>query len=429
VENAETWDLARPILLTLGSFLALFLAGRLALRRQAASELLWIPYLFLSGALCLWFFFLPDDPGARRYAVALALGLLVSGGIHLVVSFFFSRFFSRRRELRFPPLLRNVILGISYAAILLLCVKMLNRDFSLTPLLVTSGVLSLIVGLALQDILGNFLAGVVLTVERPFQIDDWIDTGEYKGRVVGVTWRTTKILTRDNDYLVIPNRRVADATLLNRNSPTAVHQIRLPIGLPYATLPSQADEALLDAARRVPEVLHSPAPQVFLTDFGESSIDYELAFWVDTPDLSYLIANKVRREIFYSLKRFGISVPFPRREVYAHEGEEPAQLWKEDYRFRLSVVEGPVKGLVFPVRGEECVIGRAEGCAVELMDPSISKHHARLTWKGGSYVIEDLESAHGTLVNGRPASGQALRSGDEIKLAASLLRFEEIVNT
>ncbi|MGH0034156.1 MAG: mechanosensitive ion channel domain-containing protein [Myxococcota bacterium] len=429
MEGSETWILARPILAALGSFVVLFILGWFYVRRRAASELLWVPYLFSSAAFSLWFFFLPEDPTARSYAVSVAIGLLISAVIHLVTTFFLSHFFSRKREIRFPPLLRNVVLGFSYAVILLLCVKMLNRDFSLTPLLVTSGVLSLILGLALQDILGNFLAGVVLTVEKPFKIDDWIEAGEYRGVVVGVTWRTTKILTRDNDYLIIPNRIIADSALVNRAYPTSIHQKRIEIGLPYATLPSQAEQALLEAAGRVRDVLRSPPPQVWMTDFADSSIVYELGFWVDKPDALVAITSQVRREIFYALKRYGISVPFPVREVYNREGVEPSSQWMEDYRFRLSVIDGPLRGLSFPVRGAECFIGRSEDCGVELMDPSISKRHAALRLDGERYAIEDLGSAHGTRVNGRPAAGQTLRSGDEISLGASTLRFEEVVVT
>lgn len=427
--DGQTWELARPLLLTLGSLVGLTVLTWWLTRERAAILWLRVPIFFVSAAVCTWAFFQNDpDPASRSYAMAAALAALLSGTVHLAVQFFFQAFISRQREIRFPPLLRNVLLGISYVAILLLCLKVFNRDFSLTPILVTSGVLSLIVGLALQDILGNFLAGVVLTVEKPFLIDDWIEVGDLRGKVVSVTWRTTKLLTRDNDYVIVPNKKVADSQLENRSTPTPLHQERLAIGLPYETLPSQAERALLEAASRVDGVCANPAPRVFLVGFEDSSIAYELGFWTENPDQLFLITSNVRKEIYYSIRRYGISIPFPVRDVRQRTAEAPVQTWKEATRFRLEVVDGPFRGLVFPVR-DQSVIGRSSDCDVELRDPAISKHHARLRQVEEGLAIEDLDSAHGTLLNGLPPTGQLLRTGDEVEIGGSVLRFEEIVAT
>jgi small-conductance mechanosensitive channel len=427
----EHWALAVPVLAALGTLLVLSLIGWLVFRRRAVRELIRLPFFFLSVAVAA-LVFLRTAPALeqRGYVLGIAIAALAAGVIHFVVTLIFVRIFSRRREILYPPLLRNVLLGLIYIAILLLAIKGFVPEFSLTPMLVTSGILSLIVGLALQDILGNFLAGVVLTIEKAFRTDDWIRTGELRGKVVAVTWRTTKLRTMDNDYLIIPNRLIGAAELTNYNYPTTLHRVRVQIGLPYETLPKLAEDALLGAAQRVEGVRKRPAADVFLLDFADSSITYELAFWVDDPDNRYLITSNVRREIFYSLKRHGISVPFPIRHIYSHEGREAEQVWKESYHHRLTVVAGPVKGLEFPVQGEELVIGRAEECGVELRDPSISKQHARLVRRDERWLVEDMGSRHGTLLNDRPVEGaELLRSGDEVRVGGSTLRFEEIIST
>ncbi len=425
----DLWELSRPSLLSLGSFVLLLLLGWIVLRRHAMRRLVWIPYVFASAAACLVLFFGSEADPARRYAIAVALAAGVSGLIQLGVSFYLLKDFSQRREAKYPPLLRRVALGFSYLVILFLCIKLLNRDFSLTPVLVTSGVLSMVLGFALQDILSNFLSGVVITIERPFVIDDWIEAGEIVGRVVEITWRTTKICTRDNDYVIIPNKAIANLELTNHNCPTTLHRERIRLGLPYETLPSLAKQALCDATRHVEGVLETPGPEVFIVDFADSSITYELGFWIDSPDLEYLLASNVRLEIFYALKRHGISVPFPIRTLRPSQAEPAPSHWKEDYRFRLHVVQGPLKGLFFPLRADEAVIGRAEGCAVDLREPGISKQHARLRRVDDTYLVEDLSSVHGTRVNDCPADGQLLRTGDEIQLGSSILRFEEVTLT
>ena len=425
----ENWELAKPIVLTLAAFVSLVAAVWWATRERASLEWLRVPLYFFSATVALTLFFRAEvDLVSQNYALATAIAAAISGVIHLFVTLFFRAFISRQREIRFPPLLRNVTLTLSYVAILLLCIKTFNRDFSLTPFLVTSGVLSLIVGLALQDILGNFLAGLVLTVEQPFRIDDWIELGSTRGKVIAVTWRTTHLLTRDHDTLLIPNKKVVEAELVNVSSPSPLHQERMPIGLPYETLPSLAEQALLEAVGRVEGVLRTPAPRVYVAGFDDSAIEYELGIWTDDPDALFKVTSEVRREVFYALRRHGISIPFPIRDVRQRSVEAPEQNWKESYRHRLEVVAGPSSGLVFPLVGDS-VIGRTSECAIELRDPAISKQHACLRASGDHFVVDDLGSAHGTRVNGQPPTGEPLRTGDEIAVGSSILRFEEIVST
>jgi small-conductance mechanosensitive channel len=129
-----------------------------------------------------------------------------------------------------------------------------------TALIATSAVTSLVLGLALQPILGNFFAGLVISIEKPFRLNDWIKVGEQEGRVVAITWRTTHLRTRDNDNLVIPNGKMAEERVLNYYYPHPVHREKVRVGAHYDEPPYRVHRVLLDCAAGVRGVLDSPAP-------------------------------------------------------------------------------------------------------------------------------------------------------------------------
>ncbi len=390
---------------------------------------LWIkrPFQFVAFSAAVWLFFrLAGLPAFEKYASALAVAAALGGVVHIVISFLFTVFFSRRRDIHLPPLLRNVILGVTYISILLVALKAAVPEFSLSPLLLASGVLSLVLGLALQDVLSNLIAGVTLSVEKPLRKDDWVVIGGKEGKVVEITWRTTKIVTRRNDYLIFPNRLVAEGEVTNYNYPDRIHQQIIEVGLPYSTLPTIAEEALLEAAARVPDVLDRPRPIVYLRSFDDSAITYGLKVAVDHYDHLWVIESDIRKEIYFALKRYGVVIPFPIRTVQLHQGEPPSTEWKEPYLRRLQVVSGHRKGDVFPLQQETVGIGRGAECEIDLRDPTTSKEHARIVRRDNEYFIEDTGSKHGTFVNGGKVEKKKLRSGDEIAIGDSVLRFEAL---
>lgn len=384
-----------------------------------------LQYILYTGTLWL-FFRLAHLTEIQGYATALLAAAIFGGIIHLLINFVFTVFFSRKRDIHLPPLLRNVILTVTYLSILVVALKVVVPEFSLSPLVVASGVLSLVIGLALQDVLSNLIAGVTLAIEKPLRKDDWVMIGDREGKVVDITWRTTKLLTRENDYVIFPNRMVAERELKNFMYPVPLERPTIEVGLPYSTLPSIAEEALMEAATKTAGVLKKPPPQVLLVDFGESSITYKLVFSIDDFDNYRAIVSDVKKEIYYSLKRYGVVIPFPIRTVLLHQGRPHPEEWKEAFRHRLCVLTGPRKGEAFPLAQGTIQIGRGEGCALDLHDPLVSKEHAKIECEDGNYFIEDRGSRHGTFVNGQKIERKKLRSGDEIVVGESLMRFEVI---
>jgi small-conductance mechanosensitive channel len=429
MESISLIELAKATAIAIVIFVFAVIVARVLGKRHWFSVWIKKPFQFFAFSLTIWLFFrLAGFEALERYAIALVVASALGGIVHIVISFVFTVFFSRQRDIHLPPLLRNVILAATYLTILLVALKITVPGFSLSPLVLASGVLSLVVGLALQDVLSNLIAGITLSVEKPLRKDDWVSIAGEEGKVVDVTWRTTKILTRQNDYVIFPNRIVAERELRNYIYPSRLHRPYIEVSLPYSTLPSIAEEALLEAAGKAPGVLKRPAPRVLLRNFDDSAITYRLIISIDDYDNFWWIKSDVRKEIYYALKRYGVVIPFPIRTVYLHRGKPPRDEWKEPYVHRLQALSGPRKGESFPLGEKALFIGRGEDCEIDLPDPVVSKEHAKITVEDGAYFVEDSGSKHGTIVNDVKVEKRKvkLRSGDEITVGETVLRFEVI---
>lgn len=186
-----------------------------------------------------------------------------------------------------------------------------------------AAVVTLVLGLALQNVLGDLFSGVVLQIERPFAQGDWIQVGEYEGEVVEFNWRATRLNTRENIGVVIPNSVVAKTEIrnLNLNEPhSAVDRF---VGTEYKEPPNRIKSAILEAILQCGDVLHQPAPQVWTDRYGDSAIIYHLRFWVREFRRIPEISDEVMTGIWYSFKRHGITIPWPIRNIYMREEETP----------------------------------------------------------------------------------------------------------
>src|SRR3954451_14849064 len=239
----------------------------------------------------------------------LFLGLITI--FRLLGLYLFDVHLTAKRELRLPPLLPAVTMTLVYLVTAFVTLRLSFPKLDVTALVATSAVTSLVLGLALQPILGNFFAGLVISIEKPYRINDWIKVGEQEGRVAAITWRTTHLRTRDNDNLVIPNSKMADERVLNYYYPHPVHREKVRVGLPYGEPPYRIRRILLDCAAGVPGVLDKPAPDVLLVSFDPSAISYELRVWIDDIAQSHHIASDLRARIWEELRREGIEIPYP----------------------------------------------------------------------------------------------------------------------
>ncbi len=222
------------------------------------------------------------------------------------------------RKIEIPNITRDFILLMCYA-ILFFVVLRTRGDVDLAGLITTSAALTVVVGLAAQTTLGNFFSGLVLQMEHPFGIGDWITYESHIGRVVGITWKSTRIVTRDNVLIYLPNNELSNRILVNYSKPDKRMVGRINIGLEYDAPPSKVREVILGVLDKHSKVLQSPRPQVRLISFDDSSINYEIRFWYNSYLLLPQIKAAINEQLWYALRRNGITIPFPIRDTqHAH---------------------------------------------------------------------------------------------------------------
>jgi small-conductance mechanosensitive channel len=188
----------------------------------------------------------------------------------------------------------------------------------LTSLATIAAAATLAIGLAMQDVLKNFVAGVFIYTDQPFRIGDWIewDNGTYAGVVEDISLRVTRVRTFDNELLTVPNSALTDDVIKN---PVANEQLRVqvPFGIGYDDDVQRATDIILEEAENHPGILDEPAPSVRLTELGDSSVVLTSRVWIDNPSRSDFV--KTKGEYVTSVKeRFddaGIDIPYPNRTL------------------------------------------------------------------------------------------------------------------
>ena len=186
---------------------------------------------------------------------------------------------------------------------------------TLPGLLAGSGLIAIVLGLALQDTLGNIFSGLGLQAGKSFRVGDWLIVDGKHVEVVEVNWRSTRLRNNDAATFDIPNNQLAKATIVNLYNPTPVHADRASVCVEYGVPPNQVKQGLVRAALAARGVLSHPAPAAFLMNFDESGIRYELKYWIDDARRFPEISDVVRTNIWYELDRCGIPFSYPTRIV------------------------------------------------------------------------------------------------------------------
>lgn len=177
-------------------------------------------------------------------------------------------------------------------------------------------------GFGLQDIVKNFVAGIIVLLERPIMVGDRIEMGKVIGDVVEIRTRSTVIRTNDDVYLIVPNAKFISETVINWSFRSNRVRVRVAVGVASNSKPREVEEALLAAAARNEAVLQDPPPAVYFKGFGEFTLDFELLCWTTqmlhkTPqfqsDLNFMVWEE--------LQRGGIEVPNPQRDLHIRSAE------------------------------------------------------------------------------------------------------------
>jgi small conductance mechanosensitive channel len=184
------------------------------------------------------------------------------------------------------------------------------------------GVAGIAIGFAAQDSVANTIAGFLIFWDKPFQVGHIVSTqGEY-GEVASITMRTTRIRTPNNTYVVLPNRKIIEDVLIN-HSMFGHTRVDVPIGIAYKERVDAAREVLLTVARDQPDVLSDPAPEIVMTDLGDSSVNLQIRVWISDARLERPVLVRVLEASKTALDTAGIEIPFPHLQLFVEDLRPP----------------------------------------------------------------------------------------------------------
>jgi small-conductance mechanosensitive channel len=208
-----------------------------------------------------------------------------------------------------------------------LVVGLQSLGVDLSSLVVLGGALGVGAGLGLQPIVSNFVSGLVLLVERPVRIGDRVEVGSTYGDVMRIGGRSTWIRTNDNEIIIVPNSEFVTARVTNWTANDRSVRFSVPVGVSYASDPQQVRDLLLEIARRHPDVLTDPAPEVIFQGLGDSSLNFLLrVFTVNQVQTPFKLKSDLYFSIFQTFGQHGVEIPFPQRDLHLKTVEAPITL-------------------------------------------------------------------------------------------------------
>lgn len=303
----------------------LTLVVTLALRAEALNRLRPLTGPLLITAAASFFHLVTDtfdvDPalqGAADVVLILALGFLVARGCLMLV---FDWVLIRRMGITPPRLMREVVALVVY--LILAFVLLHSLGIEVTGIIATSAVITVVVGLALQQTLGNLLAGLALAWEQRLSIGTWVEIDGQVGMVEQTGWRSTIFRTRTDQRLLIPNADVGAAKITLLGSGERPAAVRIRLGVSYRVAPDAAKEVLQSVARGIPSVLDSPAPRILTVEWADSAVVYECRLWTRRPWAPENLTDAFLTQAHQALARAGMEIPFPQRTLHRAPRPEP----------------------------------------------------------------------------------------------------------
>jgi small-conductance mechanosensitive channel len=209
-----------------------------------------------------------------------------------------------------------------------LCAAIVLRmeyKLDLSSLVATSALLSVVLGFALQETLGNLFAGLTLHAEEPFEPGEWVSFGKYTGRVVEMGWRSTRLITIDEDEMLVPNSLISREVVVNHMRPQHTDVIELTVPIDLDVSPARAKAALREAVNSCSLVLKNPEPQVYLAGFTESGASYRIKLHTEGFHVERAALDQINEAIWYGLRRSAIDMPYPQTQLSFRERAPEAE--------------------------------------------------------------------------------------------------------
>jgi small-conductance mechanosensitive channel len=284
--------------------------SELARALEAVGRALSVPLLQLGeSALTLW---------TLLYLVGLVVGLAIL--TRLLRRWIANRLLARTRmDVGARQAVGTITAYLVFVVGLLVVLQTSGID--LTTLNILAGAVGIGVGFGLQNVISNFISGLIILFERPIKVGDRIEVGNVEGDVVRIGARSTTVVTNDNIAIIVPNSKVITENVVNWSHIGGRVRFRIPVSVAYGTDPRLVERLLLEVAAANPDVLADPAPGVRLLAFGEDGLHFELRAWSSTLlHRRGRLTSALNFAILEAFTRHGVEIPFPQRDVRIRGG-------------------------------------------------------------------------------------------------------------
>ena len=253
----------------------------------------------------------------------ILLTITLLSALHVVLAFVAEIVFGTAPEdtmrARTPKLLRDIVIVVIVAAGgAVIMATVWEKDVA--GIVTALGIGSIVLGLALQETLGNVMSGIALLMERPFSEGDFVEIDSVEGTVDEINWRATRLTNRLGDQVILPHSITSTARIVNNTSRDSSDAIKVELGFGYEHPPNDVKDMIYGVLRATEGVLTEPEPRVFTVDYGDSAVVYRVVFRVDHPLNKFPVRDRFMTRIWYAAQRQSINIPFPIRTVHNYDG-------------------------------------------------------------------------------------------------------------
>lgn len=276
--------------------------------------------------------------------VAISPGAILTALIIFFLTLLVVRFLRRVLDERFLPRLKidsgvrhSISAAASYTGFALaVIVGIAALGLDLSNLAIIAGALSVGIGFGLQNVVNNFVSGVLLLIERPVKVGDWIVVGSYEGTVKRISVRSTDIETFDRAEVIVPNSELISSPVVNWTHTTRLARAVLPVGVAYGSDTQKVHDLLLQVAQEHDDVVDYPAPYVLFRNFGDSALEFELRCYVRDTDYFLKVKSDLNFTIDQRFREAGVEIPFPQRDLHIKDLERISRLLSREEQDQAS---------------------------------------------------------------------------------------------
>ncbi len=214
--------------------------------------------------------------------------------------------------------------GVSSTIVLLLRYSIISLGFifalaaagiELANISILIGALGVGIGFGLQDIFNNLISGIILAIERPIKVDDIIQVGDLTGIVKDIGFRSSKVRTYDGSEVIVPNGDIVSNQMINWTLSDRKRRLKIDLGVSYDSDPEEIIEILKEITDNHPNVEQNPAPRPRFLGFGDSTLDFQLLFWIADYENSFGMGTEITLDLYKKLKERGIRIPYPKQDI------------------------------------------------------------------------------------------------------------------